>query len=253
MTPSWYDVLGVERTATTEEIRAAWKAGIADLEPGASRFRVLNEAAEVLLDPRARADYDALTASEPAPAPPAAAPAREEEPAGRPSVPLVPGWLLATLAVVAAATLVAAVWTWQRTTAESVQEAARAAQTAAEQAIVPVLSYDHRTLEADRQRARAYLTVDYRRDYDQLFGLISQNAPSTRTKVSAEVVASGIVRAVPDRVQVLVFVDRPTTNKLTPEPVVYKDQVTVTMEKVGEDWLVDDLLTSPVQDSPARE
>ena len=63
--------------------------------------------------------------------------------------------------------------------------------------------------------------------------------------VSASVVASGVVRASDDRVQVLVFVDRPTTNKLNAEPVVYKDQVTVSMQRVDGDWLVDDLITSP--------
>ena len=110
---------------------------------------------------------------------------------------------------------------------------------------MPVLSYDYENLEADQKRAQAYLTSDYRKDYDQLFGVIADNAPSTQTKVAAEVVASGIVRSGVDRVDVLVFVDRPTTNKLTPEPVTYKDQVTVTMQKVGDDWLIDNLVTSP--------
>ena len=55
------------------------------------------------------------------------------------------------------------------------------------------------------------------------------------------------MRASDDRVQVLVFVDRPTTNKLHAEPVVYKDQVTVSMQRVDGDWLVDDLVTSPAQ------
>ena len=63
----------------------------------------------------------------------------------------------------------------------------------------------------------------------------------------AEVVSSGIVRSGEDRVQILVFVDRPTTNKLSREPVVYKDQVTVTMQKVEDEWLVDDMVTSPPQ------
>ncbi len=58
-------------------------------------------------------------------------------------------------------------------------------------------------------------------------------------------VASGIVRSGDDRVAVLVFVNRPTTNKQLEQPVVYKDQVTVTMQKVGDEWLVDDLVTSP--------
>jgi Mce-associated membrane protein len=46
---------------------------------------------------------------------------------------------------------------------------------------------------------------------------------------------------------VLLFLDRPTTNKQTTEPVVYKDQATVTMQRVDGEWLVDDLVTSPAQ------
>ena len=44
----------------------------------------------------------------------------------------------------------------------------------------------------------------------------------------------------------LVFVNQATTNKQHPKvPVVYKNQVTVTMAKVGGQWLVDDLHTDP--------
>ena len=89
------------------------------------------------------------------------------------------------------------------------------------------------------------MTSDYRTEYAKLFEVIKANAPETGTKVSAEVVASGVVRSGEDRVSVLVFVNRPTTNKQVEDPVVYKDQVTVTMQRVGDDWLVDDLVTSP--------
>ena len=58
MTPSWYDVLDVDETATPAEIRTAWKAAIADLDPGDRRFRLANQAAEVLLDPVKRAAHD---------------------------------------------------------------------------------------------------------------------------------------------------------------------------------------------------
>ena len=81
--------------------------------------------------------------------------------------------------------------------------------------------------------------------YDERFGVITDHAPSTQTTVTPTVIASGIVRSGEDRVDVLVFVDRPTTNKLTPEPVTYKDQVTVTMQKVDGEWLIDNLVTSP--------
>jgi Mce-associated membrane protein len=91
------------------------------------------------------------------------------------------------------------------------------------------------------------MTGSYKSEYDKLFAVLEDNAPQTRTRVTAEVVASGIVRAAGDRVQVLVFVDRPTTNKLSAEPTVYKDQVTLSMQLVDGVWLVDDLVTSPVQ------
>ncbi|WP_310529096.1 DnaJ domain-containing protein [Nocardioides sp.] len=254
MTPSWYDVLDVESTASAAEIRAAWRSQIADLEPGSRRFQTLNQAAEVLLDAQTRAAYDAELAAQ-APAPvavsepsgvdltqPVDAPAGAT-PTG--AARTVPTWLLALLGVVAAGCLTAALWVWQTGDDTAVEDATSSAQSAAEQAIVPVLSYDYENLDADQKRAQSYLTADYREDYDQLFGVIADNAPSTQTKVAAEVIASGIVRSGEDRVDVLVFVDRPTTNKLTPEPVTYKDQVTVTMQKVGDDWLIDNLVTSP--------
>ncbi|UUZ60651.1 hypothetical protein [Nocardioides sp. B-3] len=157
----------------------------------------------------------------------------------------MPTWLLGALGALAAVAVGVALWARQTGEDTAVEDAARAAQSAAELAIVPVLSYDYESLEADRDRAKSYVTADYFKDYDQLFGVITDNAPSTQTKVSAEVIASGIVRSGEDRVDVLVFVDRPTTNKLTPEPVIYKDRVTVSMQKVGEDWLIDNLVTSP--------
>ncbi len=63
-TPSWYDVLDVAPDASEKEIRAAWKSAIADLDPSDRRFRVLNQAAEVLLDRKARKVYDAELATE---------------------------------------------------------------------------------------------------------------------------------------------------------------------------------------------
>ena len=56
--PTWYDVLDVPRDASNEDVRAAWKDRIADLEPGDRRFDTLNRAAKVLLDPPAREAYD---------------------------------------------------------------------------------------------------------------------------------------------------------------------------------------------------
>jgi Mce-associated membrane protein len=88
------------------------------------------------------------------------------------------------------------------------------------------------------------MTTRYRdKAYRPLFATIEKNAPSTRTVVTTKVVESAIVRAQQDRVQVLVLVDRPTTNAKQTTPVTYEDHVTVTMERSGGEWLVDDMST----------
>lgn len=237
--PSWYDLLGVAPDATADEIRDAWRAAIADLDPTDRRFGSLNRAAEVLLDPVQRTAYDAELAPEPEPEP--EPPAARVVAARRP----VPAWLLIGVAVVTllvggTAAVVAATVPSDR----SVQEASSEARAAAERAIVPVLSYDARHLDRSRAAAEAYLTGDYRKDYDKLFdGVIAQNAPSTGTVVEAKLVRSGLVRADRDRAQVFLVVDQTRTNKAEKKPVVYQNWVTVTMERVDGDWLVSDLDT----------
>ncbi|VXC17457.1 J domain-containing protein [Nocardioides sp. AX2bis] len=263
MSPTWYDVLGVERDATPDEVRAAWRRSIADLDPSDRRFRSANEAAEVLLDADRRRAYDAtLPAEEPEPAPePVVVPAPvaprsddrpvtdektsatgEKSPAGR-SGRRLPVLLLAVAGVVTLALVVLAAVVWFRPHVDP--DDVGAAQSAAEQAIVPVLSYDYRELDEDAEAARSYLTEDYQEEYTQLFTVISDNAPRTEAVVRAEVIASSVVRTSPDAVEVLLFVNRPTTNKQVTEPVVYRDQVTVTMVRDDDGWLVDRLQTTP--------
>ncbi|MBB6627281.1 hypothetical protein H5V45_08095 [Nocardioides sp. KIGAM211] len=277
MTPSWYDLLDVAPDASEAEIRAAWKAAIADLDPSDRRFRLYNQAAETLLDPQRRAAHDEALAADAAEDEPeaaveespvvAAAPATvattddaqgdeardvtpgpvADEATGSRTRRTVPAWLLATLAMLTALTLAACVYVLvERPSDAAVEDSTRAAQAAAERAIGPILSYDALHLDEDQQAAHSYMTSAYRKDYDKLFEVIKQNAPATKTIVKADVVRSGIVRSGEDRVEVLLFVNRPTTNKQVTEPVVYKDQVTVTMQKVDGDWLVADLQTSPV-------
>lgn len=59
MTLNLYDLLDVEESADAAEIRAAWKAAIAELNPTDRLFRAYNDAAGVLLDTDKRAAYDA--------------------------------------------------------------------------------------------------------------------------------------------------------------------------------------------------
>lgn len=253
--PSWYDLLDVEPDASADEVRAAWRAKIAELDPTDRRFARLNQAAEVLLDPARRAAYDAeLDAeaaasrqSEPDPAldpttraEPVEPPSEGSRPAGPAVRRMVPAWLLIGLAVAVLVVAGAAAWLdVTQPSDRSVEDATAAAQSAAERAVVPVLSYDARHLDESKAAAEQYLTGDYRTEYDKIFdGIIRQNAPSTGTVVKAQLVRSGIVRSGDDRVQVFLLVNQTRTNKTDKQPQIYKNWVTMTMEKVGGDWLV---------------
>jgi len=263
-TPSWYDLLGVDPAASDDEVRAAWKAAIADLDPTDRRFGVYNRAAEVLLDPQRRETYDAELAtaeSEPEPeseseselggtTPISPEPALPQEPdpasttaGGRRSIPT---WLLAGVAVLTAVVLVAVGVIWVKVPSDaSVEQSTRDAEAAAERAVGPILSYDYRHLDEDQQAADSYLTSDYRKQYDDLFAVVRQNATRTKTVVKAQVIASSIVRSGTDRVEVFLFVDQPTTNAKSSTPIDYKNQVRAQMEEVGGQWLVDCLITAP--------
>ena len=255
MNPSWYDLLDVAPDAAEAEVKAAWRAAVADLDPTDRKFAVYNQAAGVLLDPQRRAAYDAERAADKPPVPTATATgatatgttatgATTGASGGAGTRWLVPAWLLAGLAVLTALVVAACVWVVATQPSDAaVQESGRAAQSAAETAIGPILSYNAAHLDEDEKAAESYMTPSYRKKYAQLFEVIKQNAPQTRTVVTTQVVDSGVIRTGEDRVDVLLFVNRPTTNKQHRTPEVYKDQVTARMEKVGNDWLVDCLVT----------
>lgn len=121
--------------------------------------------------------------------------------------------------------------------------AVQAARTAAEAAAGPVISYDYRSLDESRAAAVSYMTPAYADVYEQNFAVVEDNAARTETIVTAEVIGSGVVRTGRDRVDVLVFVNRPTRNAST--DTVYRDQVTLRMLDVDGRWLVDCLIASP--------
>ncbi len=258
LTASWYDILDVDRAAPADEIRAAWRSAVTDLDPTDRRFRLYSQAAEVLLVPSRRAAYDAeLAAGEPEPALEpglAADPVRQhlstgaERAADRRSaaLPVVPGWVLGVVSALLALTLVAAGALLAHPADSAVEGDAQAAQAAAERDVVPLLSYDAHHLDQSRAAVLPLLTPTFRAQYDRFFeGVVQRNAQGLGTVVRARVLSSGIVRTGADQVDVLVFVDQRTFNRQhRTTPVVYRDQATLTMVKAGGSWLVDGLTTN---------
>lgn len=208
--PTWYEILGVDRDASPEQIKAAWRAATDKFEPGSGQgqFRLFSEAADVLLDPRRREEYDAQLAGQPiitqeprrptpgrkpkrertAPAPePETLP--EAESGDEDTVP--PGQrrspaltlLLGLTALVLLVSAVFAVLLAQRSNEAGVgffegvtqgdavarQEAGASATAAAERALAAALSYDYRRMEADRERALGFMTERYGKEFADTF------------------------------------------------------------------------------------
>lgn len=262
MTPSLYDLLDVDESATAEEIRTAWKAAIADLDPTDRRFRAFNQAAETLLDPKARAAYDAEltgepTAEEPEPATvvlekepePEPEPDAEPEPEPAPEDLVEPApisqRILIAAVVLAVLAVAGTVWIWTRPGAhddpdrfDAREQGAQQAEAVAEDAIAPVLSYDYRRLDDDVARAAPYFTDDYAQDYRGLIEDLAPQAKKDKLVVSAQAVATGLVRSGDDRAEVLVFVDQASSRDgVANDPL--RMWVTLTMVSDGDGWLID--------------
>lgn len=281
MTPTWYDILGVERDATPEQIKAAWRDSTDKFEPGTggSRFRMFNEAADVLLDPEKRRAYDAgLLAASAAPGPVA-----EPEPGPKPSV--VPDsspdaepeqrttwfaryarWLrdqwtstlgLSILGVLATASIVLAVFLAvdqfggsnnDASSADSFNpEDGTAASSVAERAVAAVLAYDYRSMDTDRDRALTFLTPEYQNTYEKIFdGLINgtEQAPGgaikTKAVVATEVLSTAIVDADDSTARVLVFVNQQATTNGKKQELL-ANRVVATMVLRDGTWLLDKL------------
>lgn len=287
MNATWYDVLGVDPDSTADEIRAAWKQAIAELEPTDRRFRACNQAAEVLLDPERRAEYDAelaggaAVAEQPAVVEPELKPTPEPEGepdaveveaveveveadetaddeteavTGEPSPAFaVPPWLLGALAAAAAAVLVlaAVVWWAGDEPEEDVEANVVEARSAAEDALPKLISYSYKTAERDRDQALRLTTGKAHDDIEELWDeAIMPNIAEAKASASSTLVTSGVVRVSDDgdQVQIVIVLDVRSENAA----VKNNDRLpfTVTMVETDGEWLVSEFKDSS-EEAPA--
>jgi len=108
-----------------------------------------------------------------------------------------------------------------------------------------ILSYDHRTLDADFAAAEKALTGSFKEQYAKTTDtVVRPSAQEYDVVVAAEVVASSVVRASADRVVVLLYVDQTTTSTRLEGPKVDLNRVRMTLTKDGSgdgNWLVSKL------------
>ncbi|MEV4729310.1 hypothetical protein [Saccharopolyspora sp. NPDC049426] len=148
------------------------------------------------------------------------------------------------VAVLLAATGAVVVLHQRQDAAARVAAARTAATEVAARRIPEVLSYSHETLDRDLAAAERAVTGGFARDYLELQRTMIRPAAvrdriSTRTTLSA----LGVVTATDRQVVLLAFINQLTTSSRRPAPLIEGARVRVTLEKVGEDWLVSTLDT----------
>lgn len=186
-------------------------------------------------------------------------PSRDDAPANaavrrrttRWTVPQVPLWLVSGLAVVLAAVLVFDVVLTVRHQASSSRDRSEAAALSsafntapaqAEKAAEQVLSYGYDTLQADADAAKAFLTPTYAATFQKTVDdFLAKPASDAEGRVTAKVMASGVVAATPGQVDVLVFVDQLSTTKQNAKGQTALNRVVFSMVREGGRWLVDDV------------
>lgn len=259
MSANWYDLLGVDRDASSDEIRSSWKASIADLDPTDHRFGLYNKAAGVLLDDDARAAYDEELGPEPTPDEPEGSAdsatddlspaAADEVPAATGASPSVtrfdlPVPVLALMLVLTLAAAGGAFWLHRSSTdPDQVESNISAARNAAEQAVPKVLTYDYRYPERDHDAAMRVLTGKIATSYDQIWqDAILPNLVKVKGTAVTSVIGSGVVRSSDDADEVELVVvlssktaNRNTSTELPPIPM------TVRMAEQDGEWLIQDM------------
>ena len=219
--PTWYDVLGVSRDASPAEIKAAWRDATDKFEPGsgAGQFRMFNDAADVLLDPARRAEYDASLDAPgvssapppPAPVPVAAEPETQVDPTADAKADANSGRreerarrreqkreakasqgttaepasrrTMVVAGVVAllavAAVVVAVILGLQVRTEARVADAREQAPAAAERAAKAMFAYNYQDMPADLARAKPYLTDSFAKEFSKNFHLLEKQKDGT--------------------------------------------------------------------------
>ncbi|MEV7397078.1 hypothetical protein [Aeromicrobium sp. NPDC092404] len=122
---------------------------------------------------------------------------------------------------------------------EEVESARTEALASARKRVPAVLSYHHRSLDADLARATRQLTGPFRRDFSELVrSTVEPAARKSQIVTKAVVRSAGIVRAKSDKVVVLLLVNQQTSTKSQTAPRIDGSRVQVTMQRKGSSWFV---------------
>jgi hypothetical protein len=119
---------------------------------------------------------------------------------------------------------------------------ARAVVDEAAQSLTEITSTSYRNYDAQVDQATTLMTPDFAKLYRATADSLRPTFLDRHREIAAQVVASGVVLATPDRVQALVFLDSRLSEQGS-EPVTLPYRTLVTMTRNGHDWLVSGIET----------
>jgi Mce-associated membrane protein len=160
--------------------------------------------------------------------------AKRERRGRRLTLPVVA--LLIMTALMAAAT--AYLWLQVRDDHRT-EQARRSGLEASRDAARLLFSYDYRTLDKDFKTGRALTTGEFRKQYDKTTTkVVADVARQYKAVVKANVVGAGVVRATPDEIVAVVYVNQVTTSTRVAGEKVDLSRVRMTLRRSGDEWLV---------------
>ncbi|MFG3297980.1 hypothetical protein [Micromonospora chersina] len=150
--------------------------------------------------------------------------------------PLRPVPLLVVALLLAAAVAVAG-WTADRRAGER-DRAVRQALATAPAAAKALFSYDYRTFDDSVANGRTFATGGFADEYAQTTTALKATATKQQAVVLAEVSATGVVSAEPDRVELLLYLNQYRRNVTTAGEKVDQNRVVLTLVPVHGEWKV---------------
>jgi len=160
-------------------------------------------------------------------------------------VPTVPRRRLARIrpvpvlvvATVLAAAVALAGWYADRRAGQR-DQAVRQALATAPAAAKALFSYDYRTFDDSVANGRTFAAGAFADEYAQTTTALKQTATKQQAVVLAEVSATGVISADPDRVDLLLYLNQYRRNVTTAGEKVDQNRVVLTMVPVDGEWKV---------------
>jgi Mce-associated membrane protein len=144
---------------------------------------------------------------------------------------------LLVVALLLAAAVAVAGWTADRR-ADQRDQAVRQALATAPAAAKALFSYDYRTFDDSVANGRTFTTGGFADEYAQTTTALKATATKQQAVVLAEVSATGVVDARPDRVELLLYLNQYRRNVTTAGEKVDQNRVVLTLVPVHGEWKV---------------